>query len=153
MKSFLVYVFIVFCCLSITSCGNKKQNRIEQKREQYENAYNSAEELQEKAARDTNYAKSKEYSKQMEKICIEMSKKTFDMKESEKLLLEFEAALDALKECTDKIEKDPQLKKDKSFMEKAQDRAEKVLDYQQKLKKMQLNPEEKKKFHELCYRK
>jgi len=152
MKTFS-FIFIVFFCILVSSCSNKKQTQEEQKKEQFENAYNSAEELQEKAAKDSNFAKSNEYSAKMEKACIEMSKKTFNMKDNEKLLLEFETALAALKEYADKIEKDPQLAKDKSFMEIAQIRGEKVLECQQNLKKAQLNPIEKKKFYELCYKK
>jgi hypothetical protein len=74
MKTFS-FIFIVLCCILVSSCSNKKQTQEEQKKEQFENVYNSAEELQEKAAKDSNFAKSKEYSAKMEKACIEMYKK------------------------------------------------------------------------------
>lgn len=107
----------------------------------------------EKAIEDPEFAKSKEYTSQMEDACIEMSKKTFNMRETDKLLLEFEVALNALKEYTDKIKKNPELSKDASFAEKIQTKANKVIDYQQKLKKARLNPLEKRKFDALCHRK
>jgi len=137
----------------MSACGKKKQSQEEQKKEQFEDAFTTTEELQEKAIEDPEFAKSKEYTSQMEDACIEMSKKTFNMRETDKLLLEFEVALNALKEYTDKIKKNPELSKDASFTEKIQTKVNKVIDYQQKLKKTRLNPLEKKKFDALCHQK
>lgn len=153
MKYFSIYVFIIFCSLLMGSCSNKKRTQEEQKKEQFEDAFIKSEKLQEKAAHDSVFAKSKEYASQMEKTSIEMSKKTFNMKENDKLFLEFEVALKALKECTDKIKKNPELSKDNLFMENTQAKIDKVLEYQQSLKKAQLNSIEKKKFYELCHQK
>ncbi|SHF12275.1 hypothetical protein SAMN05444405_105153 [Bacteroides luti] len=150
MKSFSLYIFISVCCLLIVACSNKKTQK-EQKKEQFENAFNSVEELQEKASEDTAFAKSKEYATQMERACIEMAKKTSDMNTNEKLLLEFEVALKALKQSTDRIKENPQLANDASFMEKTKAKVDKVREYQQNLKKAQLSSVEEKKFYELCH--
>lgn len=131
------------------SCHNKKQTQEEQTKEQFEDAFNTAEELKEKAAQDSNFIKSKEYSSEMEKASIEMSKKTFNMPENEKMLLEYEVALRNLKQYTDKLKQNTKLSKDVSFMEEMQTKASKVREYQQSLKKANLNPQEKDKFDKL----
>jgi len=87
----------------------------------------------------------------MERACIEMAKKTSDMNTNEKLLLEFEVALKALKQSTDRIKENPQLANDASFMEKTKAKVDKVREYQQNLKKAQLSSVEEKKFYELCH--
>lgn len=85
----------------------------------------------------------------MEWFSIEMSKKTFNMPENEKILLEFEVALRNLKQHTDKLKQNPKLSRNVSFMEKIQAKADKVREYQQSLKKTNLNPQEKDKFDKL----
>lgn len=153
MKSLLnySYIFILSCGLLMCACNNKKQALEEQKKDQFEDAFNTSEELKEKAAKDPQFAKSKEYSSQMEKACIEMSKKTSTMNENEKMLLEFETALKTLKLNTDKLKQNPGLSKDVLFMGKVQAKAGKVRELQQSLKKVNLNPLEKEKFNELCH--
>lgn len=131
------------------SCHNKKQTQEEQTKEQFEDDFDTSEEFQDKAAQDSNFAKSKEYASQMEKASIEMSKKTFNMPENEKILLEFEVALKNLKQHTDKLKQNTKLSKDVSFMEEMQTKASKVREYQQCLKKANLNPQEKDKFDKL----
>ena len=131
---------------------NSKQTQEEQKKEQFEDAFNTSQELKEKAAQDSNFAKSKEYASQMEKAAIEISKKTFNMNTNEKMLLEFEVALKSLKQSMDEIKKNPELSKEVSFMGKVQSKAGKVRELQQSLKKVNLNPLEKEKFNELCHR-
>lgn len=151
MKLFPNYIVIFFCCLIMGAC-NSKQTQEEQKKEQFEDAFNTSQELKEKAAQDSNFAKSKEYASQMEKAAIEISKKTFNMNTNEKMLLEFEVALKSLKQSMDEIKKNPELSKEVSFMGKVQAKAGKVRELQQSLKKVNLNPLEKEKFNELCHR-
>jgi len=152
MKRFPIYVFIISCVLFNSSCNNKKQSQEEQKHEQFEEAFIATEKLQKKAAQDSNFAKSREYSSQMEKANIEMSKKTFNMNENEKSLLEFEVSLINLKQYTNQLKKHPKLSRNVSFMETIQAEADKVRKYQQILKKANLNPQEKEKFEELSHK-
>lgn len=149
MKLFPNYI-VIFFCLIMGAC-NSKQTQEEQKKEQFEDAFNTSQELQEKAAQDSNFAKSKEYASQMEKAAIELSQKTFNMNTNEKMLLEFDVAIKSLKQSMDEIKKDPELSKDLAFIKGIRAKADKVLTYQQSLKKLNLNPTEKKKFEELCH--
>lgn len=135
--------------MAMSACN--KQTKEEQKPEQFEDAFNTSQELQEKAVADSGFANSEEYRSQMEKASIDMSKKTFNMNENEKMLIEFELSLKTLKQYTDKLKQHPGLSKDVSFMEKVQAKARKIREYQQSLKKVNLNPIEKGKFNELCH--
>ncbi len=135
--------------MAMSACN--KQTQKEQKTEQFEDAFNTSQELQEKVVADSGFANSEEYLSQMEKASIDMSKKTFNMNENEKMLIEFQVSLKTLKQYTDKLKQHPELSKDASFMEKIQAKAEKVREYQQSLKKVNLNPIEKEKFNELCH--
>lgn len=132
----------------MSTCSNK-QTVEEQENEQIEEAFNMVEELQEKASKDSNFIKSKEYSSQMEKAAIEMSKKTFNMPVNEKLLFEYEVSLKNLKLNTDKLKQNPDLSKDLSFVKETQTKADKVREYYQSLQKTNLNSQEKKKFDKL----
>lgn len=149
MKIFPNYIVILSCCLILISC-NSKQTQEEQKKEQFEDAFNTTQELQEKAALDSNFANSKEYSSQMEKAAIEMSKKTYNMNSNEKMLLEFEVALKSLKQSMAESKRNPELSKNLTFAKNIQAKANKVLVYQQNIKKLDLNQTEKKKFQDLC---
>jgi hypothetical protein len=150
MKFFPIYISILLCSiLFFVACNNKKQTQEEQQKDQFEGAYYSAEELKEKAAQDSNFAKSKEYASQMEKAGIEMAKNSGNMIANEKLLLEFEVALKALKQNTEDIKKNPTLSKDVLFVKATQAKAEKVLTYYQSLKKAHLSPDEEQKFYKL----
>ncbi len=135
--------------MAMSACN--KQTQKEQKTEQFEDAFNTSQELQEKAVADSGFANSAEYRSQMEKASIEMSKKTFDMNVNEKLLLEFEISLNGLKQYTDRLKQHPELSKDASFVKKVQAKAGKVREYHESLKKVNLNPKEKEKFNELSY--
>jgi len=150
MKSTYIYILLILSCLVVMSaCNNKKQTHEEQQKDKFEGAYYTAEELEKKAAQDSNFAKSKEYASKMGEAAIEMSKNTFNMKANEKLLLEFEIALKALKQNTEDIRKNPTLSKDASFVKATQAKAEKVLTYYQSLKKAHLSPDEESKFNKL----
>lgn len=154
MKSTYIYILLLLSCLVVMSaCNNKKQTHEEQQKDKFEGAYYTTEELEKKAAQDSNFAKSKEYASKMGEAAIEMSKNTFNMKANEKLLLEFEVALKALKQNTDDIKRNPDLSKDAAFMKNTQAKAEKVLACQQSLKKAHLNASEESKFHDLCHQK
>ncbi|MCE5332163.1 MAG: hypothetical protein LLF95_08475 [Bacteroidales bacterium] len=135
--------------MAMSACN--KQTQEEQKPEQFEDAFNTSQELQEKAVADSGFANSEEYRSQMENASIEMSKKTFNMNENEKMLLEFEVSLKKLKQYTDQLKQHPELSKDASFMGKVQVKAAKVRELQQSLKKVNLTLLEKEKFSELCH--
>ncbi|MDD3322109.1 MAG: hypothetical protein PHS59_11770 [Paludibacter sp.] len=150
MRFIAKYLFIILCLL-IISCNKTKQTQEEQTKTEYKNALYTSEELQQKAEDNQEFAKSKEYADQMQKVKIEMSKQTSIMNENEKLLLEFEVSLKKLKEFTTQIKENPGLSKDGVFMKRVLARADKVREYQQSLKKLNLNPIEKKKFQELCH--
>ncbi len=145
-----ISLILVLCCCIMLSCNNNKQNSISEKQDQYEEAFNQSEKLKEEASKNPEFAKSKEYSKQMERAAIEMAKNTHGLNQSDKLLLEFELALKSLKQNTELLKQNPKLTKDLSFLEKTQAKADKVREYQQMIKKINLNPTEKKKFDELC---
>ena len=85
----------------------------------------------------------------MEKTGIEMAKNSGNMIANEKLLLEFEVALKALKQNTDNIKRNPVLSKDVAFMKNTQVKAEKVLACHQSLKKVHLSPDQEQKFYKL----
>ena len=131
------------------ACTQKQEKQEQQKEEEYQDAFDKVDELQQKAAKDTGFAKSSEFNAQMEKAAIELSKKTSKLSENQKLLLEFETSIKALKQSTNDIKQQPSLSKNKSFLELVQNRASKVREYQQALKKAPLTPDEKKKFEEL----
>ena len=150
MKSFHACLSIIFCGLLIISC-NKKEESKEEKKEKFEDAFNTVEALQDKATLDSNFAKSKEYSSQLEKAVFEMSKKTAKMSENEKLLLVYKVSLKALKEYTDELKQNSRLLKDPLFMEKVQTRATKVREYYVSLEKVKLNPHELEEFNQLSH--
>ena len=133
----------------MSACNNKKPSYKELENEQFEEAFNMVEELQEKASQDSNFIKSKEYSSQMEKAAIEMSKKTNNMPVNEKLLFEYEVSIKNLKLNTDKLKQNPDLSKDLSFAKETQTKADKVREYYQSLQKANLNSQEKVKFDKL----
>ena len=149
MKPFYIYIFIIFFGLLMSACNNKKPSHEEQENEQFEEAINKVEELQEKAAQDSNFIKSKEYSSQMEKAAIEMSKKTSNMPVNERMLFEYEVALRNLKQYTNKLKQKPDLSRDISFMKETQTKADKVREYYKSLQKANLNPQEEEKFYKL----
>ena len=136
------------CLWHLPVLKNRKKQE-QQKEEEYQDAFDKVDELQQKAAKDTGFAKSSEFNAQMEKAAIELSKKTSKLSENQKLLLEFETSIKALKQSTNDIKQQPSLSKNKSFLELVQNRASKVREYQQALKKAPLTPDEKKKFEEL----
>jgi len=150
MRFISKYLFIILCFL-LTSCNKTKQAQEEQTKTEYKNAFYISEELKQKAEDNQEFAKSKVYTEQMEKAKVEMSKQTYIMTVNEKLLLEFEVSLKKLKEFTTQIKVNPGLSKDGAFMKRVLTRADKVREYQQSLKKLNLNPIDKKKFQELCH--
>jgi hypothetical protein len=152
MRYFHIYTFILIisCALFIISC-NKKKESVEEKKEKFEDAFNTVEELQDKAAQDTNFANSKEYKLNLERAMFEMSRKTAKMSENEKLLLGYRVSLKALKEYTDDLKQNPALARDASYMEKVQARAAKVREYYVSLEKVKMNPHELEEFNQLSH--
>lgn len=135
------------------SCNNKKKTQEDQTKDDFQQTYNATEDIQEKAALDSNFAKSKEYALQMGKASIEMSKRTFNMKPTDKLFYEFEIALIALKQKTIEMKQNPELSENASYMKRIKVKIDKVLACRQSLKNARLNPVEEKKFQYLCHKK
>ncbi len=151
MKSYFKYFLIAACIL--TAACNSKQAKVEQSENEYKDAFYTTEELQEKAKEDPEFASSEEYRSQMENARMEMSKQTTNMSENDRLLLEFEVSLKALKQNTDEIKQNKNLTNDASFMKKVLAKADKVREYQQRLKNLNLNSVQKLKYEELCHQK
>jgi hypothetical protein len=148
MKIFHNYTIILGCVCLMSACNNKPTEK-QQVKEQLEESIITIDKLQEKASRDSQFANSKEYAAEMEKVSIEIAKKRCSLPDNEKLLIEFESSLKVLKLYSDRLKKDPSLAKKSSYMRIVEEKTSKVRDYQQTLKKANLNASEKKKFEEL----
>lgn len=146
----LLRVYFVFICffMALASCQKKSQQ--EERKDVYEEASNATQDLQEKAAQDTGFAKSKDYAAQMERAGIQMAKQTAQMDTNEKLLLEFEIALRNLKQSSEKVKQAPNLLKNKKFVELLQEKVATVRDLRKKLQDAKLADAEKVRFDELC---
>lgn len=147
--SFRIYISIILYFLLISACDNKKQSQDYEEDDQIESILSEVEELQEKAALDSGFTNSKEYTTRMEQANIEMAKKTNNMSVNEKLLFEYEVSIKNLKLNTDKLKQIPDLSNDINFVKETQTKAGKVREYYQSLQKANLNPKEKEKFDKL----
>jgi hypothetical protein len=153
MKIIYYFTVIFFSIFLITACNSNKKQPLEEQKKQINEAYNKIDELQEKAAQDSDYAKSKEYSQQMEKANIELAKKTSNISEIDKLLIEYETELKALEVYSKKLLKQPKLSEDKKFTDEMLMKGNKVRELYQKLSTSTLSAKQKKKFQELSYMK
>lgn len=149
----LKFVILLVFLLSLYSCKKDKQNRETKGIEEVSNAYNEIEEIRSKASSDTSYANSKEYAKDVEKKGIEFAKKTSDLAETDKLLIEYETELKALEVYSRKLLKQPKLSEDKNFTNEMLMKGTKVRELYQKLSTSTLSAKQKKKFQELSYMK
>lgn len=146
MKRLTKQFQLLLACLFIVSCTGKQADSQQQ---QFEDAFNTTEELQLKAEQDSNFSNSKEYAAQMERAAIEMSKKTANLQSNEKMLLEFELAIKSLKQSMDEVKKKPELSHDLTFKKAIKTKSDKVLLYYQSIKKLNLSAAESHRFKEL----
>lgn len=149
----LKFVFLLVFLLSLYSCKKDKQNAESEEIQQVSNAYNDIEEIRSKASADTSYANSKEYAKDVERKGIEFAKKTSDLAETDKLIIEYETEVKSLEVYSKKLLKQPKLSEDKTFTDEMLMKATKVRELYQKLSTSTLSAKQKKKFQELSYMK
>lgn len=149
----LKFVILLVFLLSLYSCKKDKQNAESKEIQQVSNAYNDIEEIRSKASTDTSYANSKEYAKDVERKGIEFAKKTSDLAENDKLLIEYETELKTLEIYSKKLLKQPNLSEDKKFTDEMLIKGTKVRELYQKLSTSTLSAKQKKRFQELSYKK
>lgn len=149
----LKFVILLVFLLSLYSCKKDKQNAESKEIQQVSNAYNDIEEIRSKASTDTSYANSKEYAKDVERKGIEFAKKTSDLAENDKLLIEYETELKTLEIYSKKLLKQPNLSEDKKFTDEMLIKGTKVRELYQKLSASTLSAKQKKRFQELSYKK
>lgn len=139
----LLIIFLFGAC--VQNNNSEKQKLVNE----LENAYKNVATLQEKAQNDTLFAKSDEYRKSMEKIQIEISKKTALLNSNDKLLIRFEAETKLLKNFSDELKSNPGLSTDAEFMRMFKNKANEVRMLYQTLKVANLNDDQKKLFDNL----
>lgn len=152
MKQYLLLFLILFCITFLLSCSHKKEES-EVIKDSVEKTLSNTEELQNRANSDINFAKSTEYATVMERANIEFAKKTAGMDPTERLLLEYDLALNGMKTYTEKLHQNPSLLSDKNFVRIMQLKADRVRTLHQELNHIKLNDEQQLQFNELNHRK
>ena len=144
----IVFILIPF----LFACNSKKEEKIKVEKE-CKKANAQIEDLNIRAAKDSNFRKSEEFRTKMESAYIAKAKQQSALQTTEKLLLEYELALKSLRKYSSKLKSTPELQKNKDFMVAVEAEASKVRDCYKTLQKSNLTSEEKEKFEQLTHQK
>lgn len=145
------WVLLLFLMLQV-SCSKSSDEHKTQKTN-YQSASEQIKNLETIAARDSNFKKSDEFRRKMEKACIARAKQQSELETSDKTLIEYELAINSLRKYTVRLKKNPDYRQDKNFMAAVENEASKVRDCYGILQKSNLTSEEKEKFEQLTHQK
>lgn len=144
----MVFIFIPF----LFACNSRTEQKIKVEKE-CNKANAQIEDLNIRAAKDSNFRKSAEFRTKMESAYIAKAKQQSALQTSEKTLLEYELSLKSLRKYSSKLKSTPELQKNKNFMVAVENEASKVRDCYRILQKSNLTSEEKEKFDQLTHQK
>ncbi|MFM2293403.1 MAG: hypothetical protein RIS29_3216 [Bacteroidota bacterium] len=144
----IAFILIPF----LLACHSKTEEKIKVE-EKCNKASAQIEDLNIRAAKDTNFRKSDEFRRKMESAYITKAKQESALQTTEKCLLEYELAINSLRKYTVRLKKNPDYRQDKNFMAAVENEASKVRDCYGILQKSNLTSEEKEKFEQLTHQK
>lgn len=135
-------LFFIACTSNTSKPKTEQQQNID-------NAHFQINELNERVERDSSFQSTAEYASEMERKQIEIAKSMRGLSDNEKLLLKYELAINDLELYHQRLKKNPNLSKNRFFMETFQNHGNKTREIYQQLMKTALNSEEKNRFNEL----
>ena len=132
---------------------NKSSDEHKVQKRNYQSASSQIKELETRAARDSDFKKTDEFRRKMEHACIERAKQQSALQTSEKILVDYELAINSLRKYTVRLKKNSDLCQDKNFMAAVENEASKVRDCYRTLQNSSLTSVEKEKFDQLTHQK
>jgi len=140
---------LLFIVCSFVFSGCLKEQKKPEQIKKIEDVSEKGEELSTRAVNDSTFTSSEEYKTEMDRFNAALMRKTSTMDENDKLLVYFESSLRMLKKYTDKEKQNRALTQNKKYMQITMQWGSKVQEYNQALKRLKLNENQKKKFDEL----